>query len=333
MFTVERDAILECMNFTTLYFPDSIVSVNNNSIRNCPNWQYFNLNAEIPPRYGPGMLIKMEKVITTQHLNRVVVLSGSSSLYGLDSEILSAALDDQYFVINHGTNGSCNSAVYMTWYQQYLHEGDILVQAPEHSDPQLGSLDVNWKIYRELEMFYNVFRYLDAREFTFFAGLQEFQRTRQSMKETQYNIHSNSRTEHGDFIGTGTYLELNSPKYHSGGSFGYSTKSITPAFVKALNDCHDALHEKGVVVYMSFAPHNYNALTKQSREETYKEAYTQFFRDNLTIPVISYLGDYTQEGQYFYDSDWHLNSEGRRIRSEQLGKDLRAQLIKDGILK
>ena len=182
-------------------------------------------------------------------------------------------------------------------------------------------------------MFYNVFRYLDARKYTFFAGYQEHQKTRQPMGATKYNTHRRSYTEHGDIISSGKRLELNSPTYHGGSTFGYSTKTLSATFVKALNDRHDALREKGVTVYMSFAPHNYNALAKPVHDPAYKEAYTQFYRDNFTSPVISYLGDYTLKGEFMYDSDWHPNDEGRRMRSEQLGKDLRAQMVKDGFLK
>jgi len=333
LITVEDGALNGCANLTTIYFPDSVINITDKAIQNCPNWQHFYLNAVTPPRYGPGMLTKTEAVVTTQDRNRVVVLSGSSSLHGLDSEILSAALDDQYYVVNHGTNAGCTAAVYLDWFQHYMHEGDILVQAPEHSNEQLGSVAVSWKTYRELEMFYNVFRYLDAREYTFFAGYQEHQKTRQPMGATKYNIHRRSYTEHGDIISSGKRLELNSPNYHGGSTFGYSTKTLNATFVKALNDRHDALRAKGVTVYMSFAPHNYNALAKPVHDPAYKEAYTQFFRDNFTSPVISYLGDYTLKGEFMYDSDWHPNDEGRRMRSEQLGKDLRAQMVKDGFLK
>ena len=130
-------------------------------------------------------------------------------------------------------------------------------------------------------------------------------------------------------VGTGQPAKC----YHGGSTFGYSTKTLNATFVKALNDRHDALREKGVTVYMSFAPHNYNALAKPVHDPAYKEAYTQFYRDNFTSPVISYLGGYTLKGEFMYDSDWHPNDEGRRMRSEQLGKDLRAQMVKDGFLK
>lgn len=331
LITVENGALNGCANLTTIYFPDSVINITDKAIQNCPNWQHFYLNAVTPPRYGPGMLTKTEALITTQDRNRVVVLSGSSSLHSIDSIQLMEALDNQYYVVNHGTNAGCSAAVYLEVFKNFMHEGDILVQAPEYSNEQLGSMAVPWKTYRECEMFYNIFRYLDARDYTFFAGYAEHQKTRQPMKATSYNIHNRSYNEHGDITSTGKRDELNSPNYTSNFNISYNTSILTDVRAAALNKRYDALREVGVTVYISFAPHNYNGLTKQAREPAHKTAFTQHVAKMLNSPVISDLNDYTLEGQYFWDSDWHTNNIGRTMRTEQLGKDLRAQLVKDGI--
>ena len=331
--SIMANAFVSCNKLVTMYFPDSVVSVTDASFKDCTNWQHFYLNAVTPPRYGPGMLTKTEALISTQDRNRVVVLSGSSSLHSIDSIQLMEALDNQYYVVNHGTNAGCSAAVYLEVFKNFMHEGDILVQAPEYSNEQLGSMAVPWKTYRECEMFYNIFRYLDARDYTFFAGYAEHQKTRQPMKATSYNIHNRSYNEHGDITSTGKRDELNNPNYTSNFNISYNTSILTDVRAAALNKRYDALREVGVTVYISFAPHNYNGLTRQAREPAHKTAFTQHVAKMLNSPVISDLNNYTLEGQYFWDSDWHTNNIGRRMRTEQLGKDLRAQLVKDGIFK
>jgi len=331
--SIMANAFVACDKLVTMYFPDSVVSVTDASFKDCSNWQHFYLNAVTPPRYGPGMLTKTEALITTQDRNRVVVLSGSSSLHSIDSIQLMEALDNQYYVVNHGTNAGCSAAVYLEVFKNFMHEGDILVQAPEYSNEQLGSMAVPWKTYRECEMFYNIFRYLDARDYTFFTGYAEHQKTRQPMNATSYNIHNRSYNEHGDITSTGKRDELNNPNFTSSFNISYNTSILTDVRAAALNKRYDALREVGVTVYISFAPHNYNGLTKQAREPAHKTAFTQHVAKMLNSPVISDLNDYTLEGQYFWDSDWHTNNIGRKMRTEQLGKDLRAQLVKDGIFQ
>lgn len=332
MRTIQARAFADCTKMVTMYFPDTVENVNDNSFWHCSeSWKHFYLNAAMAPRYTPEMVTKVEAIITTQDQNRLVVLSGSSSLHGLDSEQLSEALDDRYYVVNHGTNAGVTATVYMEMYQYFLHEGDVFVQAPEYSNEQLGSTAVSWKTYRELESFYNVFRYLDASRYTFFNGFQEHQKTRLPMAATSYNTRNRTLTEHGDLISGEARKKLNSPNYTSNFNISYAIGVPNKAFADALNTCHDALRAAGCTVYVSFAPHNYNGLTAQARTLSTREAYTRYMRSMLDSPVISNLSDFTLAGEYIYDSDWHPNDEGRRIRTEQLAKDIRAQLVKDGI--
>jgi len=83
---------------------------------------------------------------------------------------------------------------------------------------------------------------------------------------------------------------------------------------------------------LRFAPHNHNGLTEFAKVEENKRAFTAKMDEYFDAPVIGYLGDYTLEGQYFWDTDWHPNDEGRRLHSTQMAKDIRAQMEKEGRL-
>ena len=47
--------------------------------------------------------------------------------------------------------------------------------------------------------------------------------------------------------------------------------------------------------------------------------------------VISDVADYIMKGNYFYNSNLHLSTEGSQIRTDNLASDILAQLSKEGI--
>lgn len=329
---IREAAIRDCARLTTVYFPDSIEYVTDSSFYNCPEYRNFYIYAATEPRYGPGVSLKFEALVTTQEQNRIIVVSGSSSWNGLDSKQLGRAFDDKYYVVNYGTNAGTPAAMYMEMISHFVHEGDIVVQAPEDSANQLGSSDMTWKMYRETEAYFNLYRYIDVRRYTkMYSSFTEHQKTRLPMAPASYTALPGNYDEHGDM--TRDRSALNDPKYTSNFNISYSPKALNDRFAQNLNETHRMLTDAGATVYVSFAPHNANGLTRTARTDENKRAYTERFREALNAPVISYLGDYTLAGQYIYDSDWHPNDEGRRIRTEQLAKDLRVQMIADGLWK
>ena len=331
--SVEAGAVYDCSALTTVYFPDTIERIPDTAFSACPEYKNFYIYAASLPRYGPGVSLKFEALVRTQDRNRIIVVSGSSSWNGLDSKQLGAAFNDDYYVVNYGTNAGTPAIMYMEMISHFVHEGDIVVQAPEHADCQIGSLDMTWKMYRETEMYYNLYRYIDVRRYTrMYSSYTEHQKTRLAIATVaSYTARPGNYDEHGDMITDRS--KLNDPNYTSNFNIGYSPKAVTDRYAENLNDAHKRLLDAGATVYFSFAPHNYNGLTRTARTEENMHAYTNRFREVLNVPVISYLGDYTLAGQYIQDSDWHPNDVGREMRTAQLAKDLKVQMAKDGIWK
>ena len=108
--------------------------------------------------------------------------------------------------------------------------------------------------------------------------------------------------------------------------------AISETRAKNLARVHNLLKDAGVTVYFSYGPANRNQYAKNALTEAYFKKVDAGFQKMLTVPVISTVGDYIFEGQYMSNSNAHLGAEGRRIRTERLARDIRAQMIKDGIL-
>ena len=316
--SIEPKAFQNCKSLETVYFPDTIVAVPELAIIKTA-FPHLYIYAATAPRYSPGVARKFEAVAATREQNRVIVLSGSSSLNGLDSKQLAALLDGEYYVVNYGTNASGSAAMYMEMLAALVHEGDVVVQAPEDASCQIGSPAVTWRHYRETESFYNIFRLMDATHFTnLFAAWTEHQDIRMKMSKTTYTAAPGMYDEHGD---RATVADRSNPKYHGGATIQFNPASLTDAFAQNLNRCHALLEAAGAKVAVSFAPHNANALSDYGRT-TGRAEYARRFAEALDAPVISRVEDYTLAGEYMFDSDWHPNDTGRAMRTAQLARDL-----------
>lgn len=99
-------------------------------------------------------------------------------------------------------------------------------------------------------------------------------------------------------------------------------------FIDPLNAVYDTFLEKGVRVYFTYAPRNREAVSDKSTEEA-RRALDAYFRETLRVPVISDIEESLYPGRYLYGTDNHLSTEGVRIRTDRLIRDLRAELEKE----
>lgn len=334
---VEHGAFSGCGSFTTLYMFDNIEKIYDDSFTDTSNFANFRLNAAMPPKYAGSVegnfSRKWERLVTTQDQNRIVVMSGSSSLYGLKTTQLEELFKNEYIVVNYGTNAGTASTFYMEVCSHFMHEGDILVQAPcPDSGTQLGSNEITWRLFRGTEAYYNVFRLVDMRRYNkLFTALTEFNDGRRNMNDSSYTQVSSGIDQYGDIT---TIYGLNNENYVDGGggpTHWLNPNRISDQWAANLADAHAKLKAAGVTVYFSYGISNRNSFDPRSLTEEYIAKTDAGYESKLTVPRISTIGDYIFEGKYLCNSNAHLGDEGRRIRTERLYRDIAAQMKKDGI--
>lgn len=330
--------IANCKNFTTLYMYDNIGYIPNDVISGTHKFTNFRLSAARAPAFSNSaegnFVIKWERLVTSDK-PVMVVMSGSSSLNGLDSPMLEKAFDGKYNVVNYGTNAGTSGVFYMEVLSHFMGEGDILIDAPEIGNTQDGAVDITWRLFRGTEMYINVWRYVDISRYkNLFSELTAFNKERANMGHLTYEHHSNSMNEYGDLQG-GTRDQLNSPNYRAGSTFNFVGNQYNHKTDRdeQLNWIFGVLQDKGVTVYMSCPPYNANSLTAAAKKQESIDKFNQTVRDFIKVPYISDIKDYAIPGEWMYDSDYHPNAYGRTMRTEQLIKDLTAQMKKDGLLK
>ena len=336
--TIENSAFNGCTNLKQVVFFDGVTQVRNTSFVSCNKLSTIVLNAQMLPHYAGGgegsFCIKYERVKTAPG-KMLVVVSGSSTLNGMDSKQFQEAYPD-YTIVNYGTNAGTPSYFYLKVIANYVGEGDIIIHAGEHGSTTMGSNQIQWKLFRGNEQSYDIFREVDMTQFTnFWDAFYEFQwfgekdpnkqqnvtvRTKCAVKE--YQTYCSSMNEYGDLITN----RASNRGYGVSASYDFFNPSnyLNSANAVRLNEVARIIKNKGGQMLGSFATMDVRCV-KNPTQAAY-DHYTQYFRDALDYPVISNVATYTMHQDYFYDSQWHCTNVGADIRTKNLLADLKAYL-------
>jgi len=358
---VQNGAVVGCSSLKTLYFPSGLWSIHDEAFDEATykNFTDMIVYASIAPRYaaaesGGGWGIKLSYLMSTQDRNRVICVAGSSTLQGLGSEYLEALLDNDYAVINFGTTRTTHGVLYLEAMQHYVHDGDIVVYAPENSIYMMGDTALYWKTLRDMEPLYQLFRYVDISNYTdVFDAFTDFNQNyaykqnpgiyenvckisslnnygddvRKAKNDyadktvkfiDAYNITMNNRVksvDEGDWRYAGEQTDYNDDLYWA---------SIdAPQYKDQVNHAINAVRKAGAKVYFGFAPVDASKLIRSAQDKNWLNDYDQLIVKTYDVDAI--LGSsksYVFAHQYFYDCAFHTNNYGRTYRTYQMYKDL-----------
>lgn len=329
---IQSGAFSGCENLREVVFFDSVVSVWDESFS--PSVKTVVLNSQRLPVYSGAIegsfCIKYERLRQAEG-KKIVVVSGSSSLNGLDSALFEKLMPG-YSVINYGTNVANPSLFFLDVISKYVSKGDIVVHAPEFFDTStMGSNKFHAKMFRGNEQCYDIFRDADISKYTdFWDSFREFQVGNPQDSSLVPAVHQRGK-EYQLETELNKYGDRSTVRKSVRGSFGDSSQSFNYSKLQAdnLNEIYKAYKATGARLYMSFGTYDKARLKKSAAVQPEYDKFTDSCQDKLDYPVISNIGTYVMEHKYFYDSEWHLNDEGAQIRTRNLANDIKAQLKKE----
>ena len=334
--TVKDDAFSGCSQLSEITIHDNVWQISDESFSGCSKISTIYLNAGQAPTHagsGEGLFcLKYERIRKAYNNGdkKIIVYSGSSSLYGFRAKDMQAAFNDEYTVINYGTNAGVSIHFYIEAHMRFFTKGDIIIQAPETSSgTQMGDTNITWRNFRGCEVMYEVFSYVDMSNYTdFFDSLCEFnQDVRSTMAPKSYEAYSNFIDEYTDLA-----TNKDNPGYTNTTSGNYfSTNNLNNTRASKLNALYDQIYRKGAKVYMSWAPLAKSACNAEAMKPQTQAALMDKAKSLLTCVVISDIADYILEDKYFNNSNYHPGIEGSIIRTQRLIEDLKAQMEIDGI--
>ena len=111
--------------------------------------------------------------------------------------------------------------------------------------------------------------------------------------------------------------------YDENNIINLSNISINDDFIDYINEYNNDLVNRGAKMYYSFSPMNKKSINNNQFEI---DSFYFKFRDKLNFPIISDINNYIMDYEWFYDSNYHLNYSGMRLRTFFLVEDLKNEL-------
>ena len=354
---IEKNAFRGCTKLETIYYPDGIYSIGNDSFdaASYTSLKHLYVNATIAPRYSEtkdgGFARKLVKLMSTMGENRIIAVGGSSVYQGLATAYLEALLED-YAVINFGTTRTTNGLIYYEALCAYTHSGDVVLISPENSIYMMGEGELYYKTLRDIEGMYNLFRYIDISNYTnVFGAFAEFNsvssdgrryaRTPNAYEDfivdTDINLDGDCVKAGRDEYASESYdpkYEVTFDKFVKGADEkgpnenGSSVDFTLGEYADKMNAAITKIKQTGALVYFAFAPVDADAVSESARDAAALLSYDELILSTYTAldGILGTSAEYVFARQYFFDSAYHLNDYGRAIRTWRVYRDL-AELL------
>ena len=327
---IEENAFASCQNLKSVTMYDNLKKVSDASF-NGTAVKTVRMCAATAPKYITSQEtygIKYERLINTKGQKRIIVLAGSSVLYGIDSAYMETLFKDDYTCINFGTNANMNVLFYLDAIIPHLTKKDIVVFSPEQYGPYTyftnGNPELPSVTLQGVSTCYNLFENVDLTGYTkVFDGIGEFCEQAAKMPSLTWEIHGEDLDELGNLKSVPTEMNKEDFVFGKNGPFRFNETVIPEEFIPNLNRVIDKAKESKAKILFSYPPHNKNNIEKTSlNKESYK-SYNKWIADTVHCPLISDVANYIYEGKYFANTDYHLNTTGRQMHTKQVAEDVK----------
>ena len=261
---------------------------------------------------------------------KLVVLGGSSVVFGVDSEII-----EKYTgmpVVNFGLYAALGTKLMLDLSRSAIGEGDVVVLSPE-LDPQTMSLYFSAEqTLRALDDDFSMFRDIDSENrLSLLGGMWRFATDKLELLRTGRVIDPPGVYNAKNIDGRGdlTYPtpENVMPEYYDSNKRITLTEDILDSeFIDYLNDYIAYCEGRGATVLFAYCPMNERALVRPYSDEAMNTEARREFHGYLSsvikCEVIGNIEEAVMDAAYFYDSNFHLNDAGRRTRTIWLTEDI-----------
>ena len=275
--------------------------------------------------YG-GMKNKINLLKNTKE-KKIVIIGGSSVPFSVDSHLIKQYLND-YQPVDFGLYASLGTNVMLDLASNYIHQNDIYIITPEISSQTLSMYYNGLETYKALEQNKNLLFSLDDHMKESLVGnapkfvsekLSYLTTTGVPLPTDIYSV--SSFNEYGDIkINRDGNIMLNG--LDSNHMINLSIDIIEDDFINKMNDFNKLCLKKKAICYYRFSPMNDASIINKDNIETFYN----HLNDKINFQIMGdpYLA--IMEKEYFYDTNYHLNSSGVINWTKELIKDIKLTL-------
>jgi len=275
-----------------------------------------------PEHYFAGSLLHI-KLLEDTPGPRIIVVGGSNVSLGIDAELMQQTLGVP--VINDGLHAGLGLAP-LRELEEYIHKGDVIIISLEYDlfanqevmdgNPTFLSDWIEYaprrirylsKPWEETPGIYAIMlqRKVNRKVNTYLFG-GSLDEVRNVFLGTKYDLN-------GDFIGHLQAASMNPQKIPA---TPYPVSDMQEEIFVFLENFNRTARDKGAKVYFE-AP----ASRQSNCKATGKTSMANFFKtfkERSSIPILTPLEEVCLPNKYFFDTEYHLNAQGRELRTKRL---------------
>lgn len=270
----------------------------------------------VPPDNSRYLKANLNKQFLLQRTQspKIILVGGSNLAFGVDSEEIEKSLKKP--VVNMGLHASLGLRFMLEEIKPYLKNGDIVVIVPEYEHFYETSLDGEGEIL--MDLFYSnpsvIGLFTSLRQYknlisAFPYWSVKFQLMNLTGGEPKGIYSRYSFNQKGDIS---LKLDQTATKFINGSKFPEKPRWDT---IRFLNQFENYAQIKGVTLLYSFPPFSSNGYKLNEKQIMFLY---QEMKKTLKLKMINQPQDYVFPNDFFYDSDYHINSSGKKIRTKKL---------------
>ncbi len=286
----------------------------------------------IPNQYDKTYFAELEdkyQLLIETNEPKIIFIGGSSLPFGLRSDLIEEYTG--YKVVNFGLYATLGTKLMMDLSKANINEGDIIVLTPElnaqtyslyfNPDAVLQACDgynrmmLNLSFKDNMSLFYNYFGYSfnkikfhnesNAPDPVGVYRHDSFNKYGDIKVERQYNI-MNNRHDSANVVNMGNDL-------------------LNDEFIEYVNKYIKYINKKKATIVFNYSP--YNALAVRTSHNN-RIAFDELLRGKINCDFLIDIEDAMLDCDYFYDTNFHLNSNGAICYTNVLIKALCSYLGK-----
>ena len=283
-----------------------------------------------PSRFDETFLGEFEKKVDRLYEaegEKIVFVGGSSLAFGLDAKLLSDTLGKT--VINFGLYATLGTKVMLDYTKNAIGEGDIIVIAPEMNE-QTWSLYFNAEaMWQALDGNFSDIRHIDSENHPAMLGsfwkfaVSKAKYLTQELNVSGLGIYRASSFDDYGFIANNRDNDYNTMPggYDAGKPITFSTDMISEDFIAYVNEYTKYAESKGAKVYLASCPINESAVPLDLTMDDI-DAYVAALEEAFDCELLGSPANMIYPSDYFFDSNFHMNSAGAVLHTAQLALDL-----------
>lgn len=289
------------------------------------------MNYDHPDDYPAVIIDKYAQLEKWKDQNKIVIIGGSSSAYGIDSERISEEFSLP--VVNTSVAMGIESEFQVHSIRKYLTQGDIVLGFHEYEyyfGNDRGDDFINTTLFYYPQMFFDFtfqqkFRWIKSS----IRLSSDYYRNRlfnfQKRSKTQTTLKQYSRRAYNSYGDNIYLLEEENSIYEKDSLNRYeklilNDKSPSEEYFDMMKEFNHYCKENSITFIMGYPP-----LERSQYDAAFSEVITDF-KKKTQIEFLGTIEDNLFEAELFYDTSYHLIGKGRNIRTNRLIEDLKKRL-------